>query len=547
MVKRAYHIQLVLTERSGFFSMNYMREVREESVSIKSTSAQEEGQIIKAELLPSQSLVVLERQAYEPPRFDTKESVPSADTIQEKPKKKRRWSWPKAIVVSVLLFSFTLFGFGGYVLVSKTLGNASQVTGQNVGDIIGGLISGFTDQTVPLLGQTEGRTNFLVIGVDGSQFLADSISIVSYFYDTKEFTSIHIPRDMTVRSDYGRTKINEFFSYAEQTGERNGPKELSELLENEFAIRLHYWVQFNFFGVKDLIDAVGGVEIEIPSTFSDCNYPRDVPGVNSNCVYFKAGKEKMDGTRALIFARSRYSYDNIAEASDFARGKRQSIVMESLLRKMMDDLKNKGGVFDARKLSTYIDALGSNVRISIKANELKSFYDTFSKQLSGLDSIKFTKISWDTSSTLFTSAFSTDVYMITYYDGQMIGDGRPSKARTEARNEIADPRAVGKNAAAKKASLIVLGNSSGMARPVFEELQEIGFTPCAQCFSDSYMPIPKNPSPKITLYVADSSLREEVKDMLQSSSLQYTVEGPLPATKTLTNNNQGVDIIVWIE
>ena len=388
----------------------------------------------------------------------------------------------------------------------------------------------------------------MIIGVDGSGFLADSITFVSYWYDTKEFTSIHIPRDMTVKSEYGQTKINEYFSYSEQTGERNGPKALTTLLEEELLVKVHYWVQFNFSGVKDLIDQVGGVEVDVPRTFSDCDYPKDVPGVDSNCVYFKAGAEHMDGGRALIFSRSRHSYDNYAEATDFARGTRQSIVMESLLKKMLGDIKNKGNLFNPQKTASYLDTLGQNVHMSIKTAELKSFYDTFYKQLGGLDSIKFTKISWDTSSPLFTSNFSTpEAYIITYSDGHLMGDNKPSKARIEAQKEIADPRSVGKNVEAKKASLIVLGNNSGKVGPVFKELNTLGFSPCAECFYDQYSYIKTGANPKITFYVGDPTIRDEVKDMLNRASFQYTVTTGLPADKKLTADNQGTDIIVWIE
>jgi LCP family protein required for cell wall assembly len=469
-----------------------------------------------------------------------------ADKLAPKPKKPFRWA--RAVMISILLFSFTLLGLGGYVLATKALNSASKTTGESAGDILGGLFKGFTDSTIPLLGQTEGRTNFLIIGVDGSGYLADSISLVSYFYDTKEFSSIHIPRDMSVKSQYGRTKINEFFSYAEQTGDRNGPKELQELLENELAIKLHYWVQFNFAGVTQLVDAVGGVDVDIPNTFTDCDYPQDQPGVPGGCIKFTAGTENMDGTRALIFARSRHSWDNAAEGSDFARGKRQSIIMESLLRKMLSDAKSKGGLFDTKKLSNYLDVLGENVRVSIKTNELKSFYDTFYKQVGGLNSVKFTKISWDTSSSLFTSAFSTpEAYVITYYDGQMIGDGQPSKARTEARNQIQDPRAVGKNGTAKKASLIVLGNDSGKAKLILDETKKLGFSPCAQCYDDGYPKIKVNKDPKATVYISDSTIREEATDLLKNATFPYTIESVLPSTKILTPNNQGVDIVIWIE
>jgi LCP family protein required for cell wall assembly len=110
-------------------------------------------------------------------------------------------------------------------------------------------------------------------------------------------------------------------------------------MEDVVGIPIHYAVVIDFSGFTKVIDAVGGIDVNVPEAFTDTQYPKPgmeqatCPGDPTNaCVYetvhFDAGVQHMDGARALIYARSRHAEGD--QGSDFARSRRQQIIMVAL-------------------------------------------------------------------------------------------------------------------------------------------------------------------------------------------------------------------------
>jgi anionic cell wall polymer biosynthesis LytR-Cps2A-Psr (LCP) family protein len=81
----------------------------------------------------------------------------------------------------------------------------------------------------------------------------------------------------------------------------------------------------NLTGFVDLVDAVGGLWIDVPYTLYDEHYPS---GAGQITVYVPAGCQKLDGTEALEYARSRHSSD------DYSRMRRQQLVLTSLAQQL---------------------------------------------------------------------------------------------------------------------------------------------------------------------------------------------------------------------
>jgi polyisoprenyl-teichoic acid--peptidoglycan teichoic acid transferase len=76
-----------------------------------------------------------------------------------------------------------------------------------------------------------------------------------------------------------------------------------------------------------VVDAVGGVEVDVPRTIVDPNYPTEDYGVQT--IRFEAGPQQMDAERALIYVRTRH------QDSDFGRAARQQQVIQAVASKMM--------------------------------------------------------------------------------------------------------------------------------------------------------------------------------------------------------------------
>jgi hypothetical protein len=95
-----------------------------------------------------------------------------------------------------------------------------------------------------------------------------------------------------------------------------------------------YFAAADFQGFVDAVNRVGGLDINVPDTFTDSLYPNDATDGYLPPVTFTAGEQHMDGARALIFTRSRHSPDN-NEGSDFARSRRQQLVIDAFKAKVL--------------------------------------------------------------------------------------------------------------------------------------------------------------------------------------------------------------------
>lgn len=208
------------------------------------------------------------------------------------------------------------------------------------------------------------RINFLIMGYGGSghdgAYLVDSLVIISLLPQSHHTTLISIPRDLWVQnpaSSGSYTKLNAVYPVA--AGNTNaqpvaGGNAVAQKISVITGLQVNYWMTINFAGFKDFIDAIGGVDVNVPDGFT-ANYPaNDDPQVNPNWikVKFKPGQQHMDGARSIVYARARYVIDNPAEGTDFARSARQQLIMKAALAKLkqwqtwpllfngMDKLKN---------------------------------------------------------------------------------------------------------------------------------------------------------------------------------------------------------------
>ncbi|WP_326650310.1 MULTISPECIES: LCP family protein [unclassified Streptomyces] len=136
-------------------------------------------------------------------------------------------------------------------------------------------------------------------------------------------TLISLPRDSDVEipsfkgSDSGKlfpakgrhTKLNA--AYAE-----DGPELLVRTVEHNTGLRIDHYVEIGFAGFANIVDAIGGVEIDIPKAFKDKNSGAD----------FQAGKQTLNGEQSLAFVRTRYAF----AGSDLDRTKNQQKFLASL-------------------------------------------------------------------------------------------------------------------------------------------------------------------------------------------------------------------------
>lgn len=174
----------------------------------------------------------------------------------------------------------------------------------------------------------------LIIGVDTRPGSAEPISIartdslmlLRIDPANKRLALLSIPRDLRFSTPtFGLLPINTVIRNAELNQAGTGIAELTATLENALRIQIDHYVRVDFATFVEIVDAVGGVDIDVPKAIVDNAYPTDNGGTMR--VAFDAGEQHMDGATALIYARTRHADD------DYQRAGRQQQVLNATLHK----------------------------------------------------------------------------------------------------------------------------------------------------------------------------------------------------------------------
>jgi LCP family protein required for cell wall assembly len=187
------------------------------------------------------------------------------------------------------------------------------------------------------------RFTILLMGLDkrpdegGTVFRTDSMILVSLDPQTNSIGMLSIPRDLYVEVPYaGLQRVNAAYVIGElEEPNGGGPRLAKQTVQYNFGIPVNEFITVDFQTVISVIDAIGGVEIEVPNEITDYEYPTMDYG--TEIFHVDAGWQTMDGTTALKYARTRHASD------DIDRAKRQQQVIYAVRDKvtsldMIDDL-----------------------------------------------------------------------------------------------------------------------------------------------------------------------------------------------------------------
>ena len=271
------------------------------------------------------------------------------------------------------------------------------------------------------LKSNNGLVNVLLLGTAGGSHdgpnLTDTIMVASYNLKTNKLYLISIPRDLWLPEF--KNKANTVYQLG--LNQRSGLNFTKTVMGNIVGLPLRYALRIDFQGFIDSIDALGRVDVAVANTFDDYNYPiagkendlcgysekeidfsadeaaklnippgkmkviispdgqiatdsaqEDVGAKYFTCryehIHFDKGLIHMDGTTALKFVRSRHGTNG--ENSDFARSKRQEVVIKAIREKILsfETLSNP------QKLSDLVKALGKSIDTDISIKNAIEFY-----------------------------------------------------------------------------------------------------------------------------------------------------------------------------
>ena len=223
----------------------------------------------------------------------------------------------------------------------------------------------------------------LLLGVDttvdglknADAFNGDVIMLVTFNPKTLSATMLSIPRDsyVPIACYPGRTedKITHAAGY--------GVKCVIDTVSDFTDIKIDYYMKINFRGIVDLVDALGGITVDVPYAFCEQNSKRQF---GSATIYVEKGIQKLDGEQALAFSRNRKSYAKGADdgwvcrspkytkgvRSDFQRGDNQQMVIKG----MLEQIKHLENI---NKANSIMDAISRNIDTNMNTKDIFSFYD----------------------------------------------------------------------------------------------------------------------------------------------------------------------------
>ncbi len=250
------------------------------------------------------------------------------------PNERRRSHWRRILGISLLIATLLFVLLSGLALHRYSdFGQAISKQGP------------FTTQTNYMTGS--GRINLLVLGYGGAghdgAYLTDSIIVMSLIPGDHATTMISVPRDLWVQvppNSGNYAKINAAYQDGFYNGYNGMPAgrdaggaEAAAKVSDVLGMPITYWLTMDFEGFRQLVDALGGVDINVPTAFT-AQYPaNDDPSINPNwkIIHFNAGMQHMNGEQAIEYARARYVLTPASEGSDFARSVRQQLLIRAIL------------------------------------------------------------------------------------------------------------------------------------------------------------------------------------------------------------------------
>ena len=156
-------------------------------------------------------------------------------------------------------------------------------------------------------------------GEYGGAYRTDSMILARVDPKEKEVTLISIPRDTRINlPGYGEQKINAAYAFG---GASLAVDTVSDLAD----VPISHYAEIDFDGFKAVVDALGGIEVDVPMEIND-----DMAG-----GHVDAGLQTLNGEQALILCRSRHNYDDIGNG-DAIRAANQRLVLSAIMEKVMN-------------------------------------------------------------------------------------------------------------------------------------------------------------------------------------------------------------------
>ncbi|SFP75185.1 LCP family protein [Salibacterium halotolerans] len=258
------------------------------------------------------------------------------------------WKPALIIFITVLLTMLTAGAGWSYYLYQKA-GDHVQEMNDNYEKDVG--------TSIQSSGPLRGTVSFLILGIGdrpGKKGLADTVMAASINPNEESVLLFNIPRDTKVNiPGHGRDKINHAYAYG-------GAGLVKQTAENKLDHSFDFVVEADMQGFSEIVDQLGGVEVENDFAFSQDNVD------HSKTFHFKKGKVDLNGKEALEYVRMRKSDPR----GDLGRNERQRDVLTALLKDTMS-LRHLPDSADI------LEILENHVKTNITLEELRALFTRY--------------------------------------------------------------------------------------------------------------------------------------------------------------------------
>ena len=224
---------------------------------------------------------------------------------------------------------------------------------------------------------------FLLMGVDSEKaglnanaaFNGDTLMLIPFNPTTLTATMVSIPRDTYVPiacNNNRYAKINSSAAY--------GTSCVIDTVSNFLDVEIDYYVKINFKGVVELVDAIGGVEVDVEApTYNSDKYDGMMCEQNSDrqfgssLVCIEPGLQTLNGEQALAYARNRHMYIG----GDLDRIRHQQQVVEAIASKALQ-------FSSITDLQNILNAISSNIATNMDTNTILSGYNVVKNMVSNV-------------------------------------------------------------------------------------------------------------------------------------------------------------------
>ena len=283
---------------------------------------------------------------------------------------KRKW-----VVVVVVVVALILAGAGAaFAYLHNVSSNLNEGVDQDLRDALVQTDMAKEPFYVLLLGtdqsaDRDGDEEF------GGVYRSDSMILARIDPVQKKVALVSIPRDTVadLGPEYGMQKINAARAFG-------GPALAVQAVSNLTGVKISHYAEINFDGFADAVDALGGVEIDVPM---------DIDDEDAYC-HLSAGVQVLNGEQALALCRVRNAYADISAAPDVMRAANQRMVLSAIAKKLLAS--------DILTIANTVQSVSKYVTTDLAINDIVGI----AQIMQGLD----------TETDMYTASLPTDSYFV---------------------------------------------------------------------------------------------------------------------------------------